>query len=59
MKKEAPKKVEKTKTRRPVIRGRNTPKNVHKAFRSHGNHEIIASALEQDRYGRGYKSALA
>ena len=51
MKKEAPKKVEKTKTRRPVIRGRNTPKNVHKAFRSHGNGAIVRAAING---GRGY-----
>lgn len=59
MKKEQPKQSTASTTRRPVIRGRNTPKNVHKAFRSHGNHAIIASALEQDRYGRGYESDLA
>lgn len=61
MKKDTPnsKQSPASKTRRPIIRGRNTPKNVHKAFRSHGNHSIVASAIDYDHNGHGYVSALA
>lgn len=51
--------VAKSEGRRPAIRGRNTPKDVHKAFRSHGNGVVVKAALEHDRRGYGYKSDLA
>lgn len=51
MKKEAPKQAVKAKTRRPAIGGRNTPKNVNKAFRTHGKGAIVRAAING---GRGY-----
>lgn len=34
-----------TKSRKPRIKGKNKPKNVHKAFRSSGNRYLIRAAL--------------
>lgn len=38
-------KNEQTKTRRPVIRGKNTPRNLPKAFRGSGNGILVKSVL--------------
>lgn len=34
-----------TKSRKPRIKGKNKPKNTHKAFRSSGNRYLIRAAL--------------